>query len=145
MLSPWRSVVTATCVYQLAPINRQFSRHLIQNNTTSLDKRDYIGKSRLDEKDLVEKFVKGTGPGGQSVNKTRNCVQLVHLPSGISVQCHQQRYFSRHVTVLVQLCPHMNACIFQRFKFQQKASKKVAAGQGRAGRAGKGEQIGKKD
>ena len=72
-------------------IVRQFSRNLIQNNTTSQDKRDYIGKSRLDESTLIEKFVKGTGPGGQSVNKTRNCVQLTHLPSGLSVQCHQQR------------------------------------------------------
>jgi protein subunit release factor B len=73
-------------------VTRYFSRNPIQNNTTSLDKRDYIGKSRLDENTLVEKFVKGTGPGGQSVNKTRNCVQLTHLPTGISVQCHQQRY-----------------------------------------------------
>eukprot|EP00603_Paraphysomonas_imperforata_P006386 CAMPEP_0114421726 /NCGR_PEP_ID=MMETSP0103-20121206/5232_1 /TAXON_ID=37642 ORGANISM="Paraphysomonas imperforata, Strain PA2" /NCGR_SAMPLE_ID=MMETSP0103 /ASSEMBLY_ACC=CAM_ASM_000201 /LENGTH=200 /DNA_ID=CAMNT_0001590267 /DNA_START=157 /DNA_END=759 /DNA_ORIENTATION=+ len=72
-------------------IIRQFSRNYIQNNTTSLDKRDYIGKSTLDENTLVEKFVKGTGPGGQSVNKTRNCVQLTHSPTGISVQCHQQR------------------------------------------------------
>lgn len=72
-------------------IARQFSRNLIQNNTDKQDKRDYIGKSKLDEKSLVEKFVKGTGPGGQSVNKTRNCVQLTHLPTGISVQCHEQR------------------------------------------------------
>ena len=70
---------------------RHLSRHPIQNNTTSLEKRDYIGKSKLDESTLVEKFVKGTGPGGQSVNKTRNCVQLTHLPSGLSVQCHEQR------------------------------------------------------
>ena len=45
----------------------------------------------LNEKDLEEKFVKGSGPGGQSVNKTNNCVQLTHKPTGISVTSHEQR------------------------------------------------------
>ena len=70
---------------------RLLSKNSFQVNHDN-DKPDYVGKSTLDESTLVEKFVKGTGPGGQSVNKTRNCVQLTHLPSGISVQCHQQRY-----------------------------------------------------
>jgi hypothetical protein len=35
------------------------------------DKRDV---PVLDEKDLEEKFVRGSGPGGQSINKTANCV-----------------------------------------------------------------------
>lgn len=30
----------------------------------------------LHEKDLQEKFVRGSGPGGQSINKTENCVCL---------------------------------------------------------------------
>ena len=29
---------------------------------------------RLEERDLEESFVRGSGPGGQSVNKTENCV-----------------------------------------------------------------------
>lgn len=45
----------------------------------------------LDEKDLEEKFVRGSGPGGQSVNKSNNCVQLTHIPTGISVSSHEQR------------------------------------------------------
>lgn len=40
----------------------------------------------LDESDLEEKFIKGFGPGGQSVNKSSNCVQLKHLPTGIIVK-----------------------------------------------------------
>lgn len=45
----------------------------------------------IDEKDIVEKFVKGSGPGGQSVNKSANRVQLTHLPTGITISCHEQR------------------------------------------------------
>lgn len=41
--------------------------------------------------DLEEKFVRGSGKGGQKVNKTNNCVCLTHLPSGIVVKCHRER------------------------------------------------------
>ena len=40
----------------------------------------------LCESDLEEKFVRGFGKGGQKVNKTSNCVELKHLPTGISVK-----------------------------------------------------------
>lgn len=35
----------------------------------------------LNEDELEEQFVKGTGPGGQSVNKSVNCVVLCHVPT----------------------------------------------------------------
>jgi RF-1 domain len=40
----------------------------------------------LDEDDLEESFVHGGGPGGQSVNKTSNCVVLKHRPTGFVVK-----------------------------------------------------------
>lgn len=43
------------------------------------------------DEDLVEKFVLGSGPGGQKVNKTASCVYLKHLPSGIEVKCGKER------------------------------------------------------
>ncbi|KAL8180159.1 UNVERIFIED_CONTAM: hypothetical protein K2H54_009074 [Gekko kuhli] len=47
--------------------------------------------SPLNEADLEEQFVRGSGPGGQATNKTSNCVVLKHVPSGIVVKCHQTR------------------------------------------------------
>ena len=41
---------------------------------------------KLEELDLVEKFVKGGGPGGQKINKSVSCVQLKHVPTGIIVK-----------------------------------------------------------
>ncbi len=59
----------------------------------SKDKKPAI--KRIDivirEEDLEEKFVRGGGPGGQSVNKTSNRVQLVHKPTGIAVSCQETR------------------------------------------------------
>lgn len=43
------------------------------------------------ESDLAESFVRAAGPGGQHVNKTSTAVQLVHLPTGITVRCSSQR------------------------------------------------------
>ena len=43
------------------------------------------------EKDIVEKFVRSRGKGGQNVNKTSTCVYLKHLPTGIEVKCQRER------------------------------------------------------
>jgi len=43
------------------------------------------------EADLLEKFVRGSGAGGQKINKTSNCVFLKHLPSGVAIKCQVDR------------------------------------------------------
>jgi peptide chain release factor len=43
------------------------------------------------EADLIEDFVKGSGAGGQKINKTSVAVSLRHLPSGIAVRCQESR------------------------------------------------------
>ncbi len=43
------------------------------------------------EEDLVERFVRSGGHGGQNVNKVSTCVYLKHLPTGLEVKCQQER------------------------------------------------------
>ncbi|CAE6460092.1 unnamed protein product [Rhizoctonia solani] len=45
----------------------------------------------LKEEDLEETFVRGSGPGGQAINKTSSSVSLIHRPTGIRVQCQATR------------------------------------------------------
>lgn len=45
----------------------------------------------IDPADLLEKFVRGSGAGGQKINKTSNCVFLKHLPTGIAIKCQMER------------------------------------------------------
>jgi peptide chain release factor len=44
------------------------------------------------EEDLVEKFIRSGGHGGQNVNKVATCVYLKHLPTGTEVKCQQERF-----------------------------------------------------
>ncbi len=43
------------------------------------------------EEDLVESFIRGSGSGGQKINKTASCVQLMHTPSGLEVKVQEAR------------------------------------------------------
>ncbi len=41
--------------------------------------------------DIVEKFVRGGGKGGQKINKTSSTVFLRHAPTGAEVRCQKHR------------------------------------------------------
>ncbi len=81
---------------------------------------------QLLEKDLIEKFVLSSGPGGQKVNKTASCVYLKHLPSGIEVKCDENR--SRDINRFLarrKLCDHIEKAIFGRKTAQDKKIDKI--------------------
>ena len=48
------------------------------------------------DSEIEENFLKGSGPGGQKINKTSSAVQLKHLPSGIVVKCQETRSRSQN-------------------------------------------------
>ena len=50
-----------------------------------------MAQLEIREEDLVEKFIRGSGKGGQKINKTSSCVYLFHPASGIEVKCQYDR------------------------------------------------------
>jgi protein subunit release factor B len=48
-------------------------------------------KLGLREADIVEKFIRSGGHGGQNVNKVATCVYLKHVPTGVEVKCQLER------------------------------------------------------
>jgi len=62
---------------------------IVAEKTLTLEKRMALLGVR--EEDIVESFIRSSGPGGQNVNKSATCVYLKHLPTGLEVKCQRQR------------------------------------------------------
>ncbi|VEG91826.1 peptide chain release factor family protein [Legionella spiritensis] len=73
---------------------------------------DWMTQLQIHEDDVVEKFIIGSGKGGQNLHKTASTVYLHHLPSGIEIKCQESRsreenrYFAR-----LRLCEKRHAMI----------------------------------
>lgn len=78
------------------------------------------------EKDLRERFIRGSGRGGQKVNKTSSCVYLLHLPSRIDVKFSQTR--SRELNRFLArraLCDRLESKILGAQSAQRQAAEKI--------------------
>jgi protein subunit release factor B len=78
------------------------------------------------EEDLVEKFVLGSGKGGQKVNKTSSCVYLRHVPTGIELKCQRER--SRALNRLLarrELCSRIRERVLGEKTRRQQAAEKI--------------------
>lgn len=58
---------------------------------------------KIPETDLHETFLKGSGPGGQKINKTASAVQLTHLPTGTVLKCQATRSRTQNRKIARQL------------------------------------------
>jgi len=53
--------------------------------------KEKMARLGVHERDLVESFIRSSGPGGQNVNKVATSVYLKHIPTGIEVKCGRER------------------------------------------------------
>ena len=86
----------------------------------------WMQKLGIQEADLVEKFVLGSGSGGQKINKTSSCVYLKHLPTGIETKCQKTRFRDlNRLYARREICEKVEERLFQEKSKRQKEIEKV--------------------
>ncbi|GIK06398.1 hypothetical protein Aspvir_002048 [Aspergillus viridinutans] len=70
---------------------------------SSLSAKQLPPRLKIDDADLTVSYLKGTGPGGQKINKTNSAVQLIHKPTGIVVKSQATRSRSQNEKIARQI------------------------------------------
>ena len=113
------------------------------------DKRAALKRRMVDlgilEDDLIERFIRGTGHGGQKINKTSSCVYLHHQPSGIEIKCQAQR--SREMNRFLarrELCERLEELAQGRKSERQQRIEKILRQKRRRSRRQRQREVGLK-
>lgn len=92
------------CNYRPLGHNSTVPRHAFHTFCSSLSKGTNLPpRPKLPDHEIKETYLKGSGPGGQKINKTNSAAQLTHIPTGIVVKCQATRSRSQNYTIARRL------------------------------------------
>ena len=104
--------------------------------------RERMDKLGVPEHTLEEHFIRGSGHGGQKINKTSSCVQLTYSSGGIDIRCQKtrsqadNRYWARK-----ELCDRIEERLLGEKSAKQQAFEKIRRQKRRRSRRAKAKML----
>jgi peptide chain release factor 2 len=121
---------------RISPFDAQHRRHTAFASVGVFPEIDESVEVEIEDKDLRVDTYRAGGAGGQHVNKTDSAVRITHLPTGIVVQCQNER--SQHKN-RAQALKVLRARLYEHARREQE--ERLAALRGEKLEIGFGSQI----
>jgi peptide chain release factor 2 len=118
---------------RLSPFDQAHRRHTSFAQVIPSPLLSQDGEVELDENDLRIDTYRAQGAGGQHVNKTDSAVRITHLPTGVVVQCQNERSQAANKQTALRILKSRLAELAEEEREQQLAKERGVVSMGFGG------------